>query len=157
MDKYELKELFKEARKTNDATDLLEAILYSNFDFNIPLIHRIVQDLEEHKVEQHFLTPWLANDSIEKFVSETTLSVNHRLSNGETLLTQSILTRNYKVVVILIERGADIKLENSDGETPLEVAEYSLENINIRDISDSRKLLKRTKKIEALIRQKSLS
>ena len=47
--------------------------------------------------------------------------INRVLSNGETLLHQAILDRNYQMARFLIRSGGDVLIANTKGETALDI------------------------------------
>jgi len=129
MDGYEFDYLAREldgAWDTKDSTDVLIAILDSNLTFDLRKVKSALKKSQNDWIEFYFIRADLTREDIlidiRKFISRMTFSINHELSNGETLLTQAIYRRNYKLVKLVLKYDADVNVTNNSDDTPLDVA-----------------------------------
>lgn len=72
-----------------------------------------------------------------------TFSINHKLPNGETLLTQAIYRQSHKLVKLVLKYDADVNVTNGSDDTPLDVANEvyqkypGLQTKKIKDLIES--------------------
>ena len=70
------------------------------------------------------------NDDVEalgQILSANNLDIEHKFDKGRTLLHEACYHKNSKVIVLLIDLGADINATNDNGTTPLMYAKTNIQ------------------------------
>ncbi len=122
-----------DCRDSRERTPLWEAVLYDHFQFAEVLLHRganvnarssggrtLLHQCVDGTGLFH-LVPWLIDRGAE---------IDARRDNGDTPLHVAASRGFVEPVTVLLVHGADRNLENTEGETPLELAErYDREDV----------------------------